>query len=75
MNGAPVRKFRNELKDHLDKSLSQPIRINRKEDSFILMNIEHYMSMKFEIENLQRELLGAMDIVHGKTKDIKEFKF
>jgi len=72
MQSANAKKFRTELKDFMDKAVSEPVRINRRDgQSFILMSEQIYEEFRNEIQSLQRRLLGMSEIVDGKTKPIK----
>lgn len=66
-----ARKLRAELKDYLEHAEREPIRIQRRTSSFILMNEEHYEEMRREIDHLQRRLLGASQIIKG---DVSEYR-
>ena len=64
------KQLRAELKDFLDLSAKEPIRIQRRAgDSFVLMAESKYSAMMEEIVSLQRRLLGMAEVVAGKIEE------
>jgi PHD/YefM family antitoxin component YafN of YafNO toxin-antitoxin module len=64
------KQLRAELKDFLDLSTKEPIRIQRRAgDSFVLMSEKKYSEMSEEIMSLQRRLLGMAEVVAGKIEE------
>jgi PHD/YefM family antitoxin component YafN of YafNO toxin-antitoxin module len=65
-----AKQLRADLKNFLDLSTKEPIRIQRRSGAnFVLMSEKKYSETREEIISLQRRLLGMAEIVAGKMQE------
>jgi PHD/YefM family antitoxin component YafN of YafNO toxin-antitoxin module len=73
MNGTNAQEFRIHLKEWMETARAEPVRITRKSgESFILVNENDFSNLQQEVVRLQGALLGMMDVVEGRTKEISQ---
>jgi PHD/YefM family antitoxin component YafN of YafNO toxin-antitoxin module len=57
----------------METARAEPVRITRKSgESFILVNENDFSNLQQEVVRLQGALLGMMDVVEGRTKEISQ---
>lgn len=71
MENTTPKTLRAEMKDYLDLTSQEPIRIQRRSgENYILLNEDQYSKMQLEIMSLQKRLLSIANILDDEIEEL-----